>query len=175
MDPGPAVDVAPTVDTAFRLDALRATVYERILFPTDGSDAADVAMGHAVAFARRFEAPLHVFSVVDVRATRTTDAYAGQPLEATQQALDAASRVAVEEARERAERDDLTVTTDVVEGRPANAIVDAAREGDVIVMGTHGRTGLDRYLIGSTTEKVVRTADVPVVTVPVAEPTAAEE
>jgi nucleotide-binding universal stress UspA family protein len=69
---------------------------------------------------------------------------------------------------ERARQVGIEASNTVVEGTPAEAVVDEARDSDVVIMGTHGRTGLDRYLIGSTTEKVVRTADVPVVGIPVA-------
>ena len=60
-----------------------------------------------------------------------------------------------------------TVEASVLSGRPHRAIVDYAAEYDVdlIVMGTHGRTGLDRYLLGSVTERVVRLSDVPVLAV----------
>lgn len=142
-------------------------MYERVLLPTDGSDAADVATEHAIGLARQFDIPLHALYVVDVRAAQATDAYAGPSVDPTIDALEGAGEEAVERVRERAEGDGVDVTTAVVDGTPASAIVEAATGGDVIVMGTHGRTGLDRYLIGSTTEKVVRTADVPVVTVPV--------
>jgi len=52
-------------------------------------------------------------------------------------------------------------------GEPHRVIVEYANEEDcdLVVMGTHGRTGLQRYLLGSVTEKVVRTCDVPVLTV----------
>jgi len=59
------------------------------------------------------------------------------------------------------------VTTETRRGEPYRTILDYADEAvvDVIVMGTHGRRGLDRYLLGSVTEKVVRAATVPVLTI----------
>jgi nucleotide-binding universal stress UspA family protein len=61
---------------------------------------------------------------------------------------------------------DLRVETKLVEGSPAKEILKAAREikPELIVMGTHGRTGLGRLLMGSIAEKVVRKADCPVLT-----------
>jgi len=61
----------------------------------------------------------------------------------------------------------VSVVTAVRTGAPYERILDYAdQEGaDMVVMGTHGRTGVDRYLLGSVTEKVVRTADIPVLTV----------
>lgn len=140
-------------------------MYERVLFPTDGSDAASAATEHAIELAREFDAPIHVLYVVDVTPAHASDAYAGVAMDT----LLTEGEEHVEAAREAAERAGIEVTTDVTEGTPAQTIVETAEPGDVIVMGTHGRSGLDRYLIGSTTENVVRTADVPVVTVPVHE------
>lgn len=139
-------------------------MYDRVLFPTDGSEGSAAATAHAMELARRFDAPVHVLYVVDVRVGNTGDVYAGSTLDALREA----GEEVVAGVRERAEEAGLEATSAVTEGTPASAIVAAAEAGDVIVMGTHGRTGLDRFLIGSTTEKVVRTADVPVVTVPLA-------
>jgi nucleotide-binding universal stress UspA family protein len=63
--------------------------------------------------------------------------------------------------------DDLPVETATVEGVPKATILDYVEDErmDMVVMGTHGRTGLDHYLIGSVAEKVVRRSPVPVVTV----------
>jgi nucleotide-binding universal stress UspA family protein len=60
-----------------------------------------------------------------------------------------------------------TIEGVVAQGAPHRAILDYVDEQDIdlIVMGTHGRTGLDRYLLGSVTEKVVRLSDAPVLTV----------
>lgn len=151
------------VNTAFHVEDQLPGVYERVLFPTDGSDGAEAATGHALELARRFDAPMHVLYVVDVTVAHASDAYSGPTLDA----LTASGESVVEAVRERAEAAGVDVTTTVTEGTPAKTIVETADPGDVTVMGTHGRTGLDRYLVGSTTEKVVRTAGVPVVTVPV--------
>ncbi len=151
------------MDTAFPVEGQRVNVYERVLFPTDGSDGAEAATEHALELARRFDAPLHVLYVVDVTVAHASDAYSGPTLDA----LTASGENVVEAVRERAEEAGIDTATTVTEGTPARTIVETAEDGDVVVMGTHGRTGLDRYLLGSTTEKAVRTADVPVVTVPV--------
>jgi nucleotide-binding universal stress UspA family protein len=138
-------------------------MYERVLHPTDGSDGVEVATEHAVELARRFDAPLHALFVVDTTITMGADAFSGAQYEG----LRTAGEEELERVAEEAEREGVEVTTAIVEGTPAQAIVEEAADGDVIVMGTHGKTGLDRYLIGSTTEKVVRSAEVPVVTIPV--------
>lgn len=72
--------------------------------------------------------------------------------------------VLFDEAKRRAAAADCSITTTTVEGRPARAIVDCALEHavDRIVIGSHGRTGVSRVLLGSVAERVVRRAPVPV-------------
>ena len=74
----------------------------------------------------------------------------------------------LERLAERARRDGLRVSTRLETGAPASAIVRAARKerAAMVVLGTHGRTGLPRLLLGSVAERVIRTAPCPVVTVP---------
>lgn len=144
-------------------------MYDRILHPTDGSEGAEVATEHAIELARRVDAPVHVLFVVDVSAIQSTDAYATSNFDATVEALEAEGRERIEQIHDRAAPVEVDVTSEITTGTPASTITEEAEPGDVIVMGTHGRTGLERYLIGSTTEKVVRTADVPVVTIPMTE------
>ncbi|MFP4589902.1 MAG: universal stress protein [Halobacteriales archaeon] len=137
-------------------------MYEVILFPTDGSGPGDLALDHAVDLAEAYGARLEVVSVVDTGVgteAGVVDIYAS-----LEDAADRAIADAVERARS-AGLDDVRGT--VLQGTPHRAILEFADERDVdmIVMGTHGRTGLDRYLLGSVTEKIVRLADVPVLTV----------
>ena len=140
-------------------------MYERILYPTDGSEGADIAVEHALELARRFDAPLHVLYAVDVTTLQVNDTFSGPMLDA----LEEEGKEHLKRVSERVARHDIDVTSAVVKGTPAHSIVEAAENDDLIVMATHGRTGLNRFLIGSTTEKVVRTADVPIVTVPMAD------
>jgi nucleotide-binding universal stress UspA family protein len=83
-------------------------------------------------------------------------------------ALEEAGRDALETVRSRARSADRTVTGHIASGPAARAILSYSEKHDIdmIVMGTHGRTGVERYLIGSVTETVVRNADVPVCCVP---------
>lgn len=137
--------------------------YQRILVPTDGSDAAANAAAHAIDLAGLAEAELHVLHVVDTGALASTvDA------EMLYGALEEAGRTAIEDLRERARAAGIEpVVGSLARGAPHRAILDYVDEHDVdlLVMGTHGRTGLDRYLLGSVTEKVVRLSPVPVLTV----------
>ncbi|MFC6784745.1 universal stress protein [Halobaculum halobium] len=140
-------------------------MYDDLLVPTDGSDGTDAAIEHANALARAFDATVHVLSVVDTR-NRFESPSAGVAAEAW---VDA-ERERAEEAVKRVSAaipDDIDADRTIREGTPVSEITAYAEEADVdaIVMATHGRSGLDRYLVGSVTEKVVRSSHVPVLTV----------
>ena len=79
------------------------------------------------------------------------------------------SREDVEAVRDRALAMGLECETAVLEGAPSEAITDHAEDigADVVAIGTHGRSGLDRLLLGSITERTVRTSPAPVLTIPV--------
>jgi len=138
-------------------------MYDTILVPTDGSEHAVRAAEHGRYLADRFDATVHVLSVADVEgAAGVFDIGVEEELvtrleDQGQEAIDAVE----------AALDSERVTTALVRGEPSEAILDYAAEHDagLIAMGTHGRTGLDRYVTGSVTERVVRRAEVPVLTV----------
>jgi nucleotide-binding universal stress UspA family protein len=137
-------------------------MYDRILVPTDGSEGTEGAVDHAIDLATTYDAALHALYVVD------TNVHVDGSAAGTFDAIESAGRRAVDEVLERAEAAGVeTVEGAVVEGTPHRAILDYADEHavDLVVMGTHGRTGLDRYLLGSVAEKVVRLSDAPVLTV----------
>ncbi len=144
-------------------------MYDAVLLPTDGSAGTRAAVEHAIDHAKQYDAALHVLYVVDARigvARETTP-------EAVFEELEDQGRRAIESVQSQARGADVeTVEGAVARGDPHQAILDyvTAEDIDLVVMGTHGRTGLDHYLIGSVTEKVVRLSDVPVLTVPLAEP-----
>ena len=132
-------------------------MYDDVLIPTDGSDGTRQSITHGVTIAKRFDATIHALSIVPEGPLGTLQNEAAAPA-----AHRAVERVAVD-----AERADVDVETAVEQGVPHEEILGYAdgHDIDMIVMGTQGRTGLDRVLVGSVTERVVRMADVPVVTV----------
>jgi nucleotide-binding universal stress UspA family protein len=140
--------------------------YDRILLPTDGSEAATAALEHGLAIAERFDATVHALSVVDLDALAGA-AEAGSAIPAVIEGFEEDCERAVEDVADRCAERDLDVVTAVVEGSPSRAIREYVKEEeiDLVAMGTHGRTGLERYLIGSVTERLVRTCDAPVLTV----------
>lgn len=144
-------------------------VYERILLPVDGSEHAERATEHAIELAKRYEAELTVCFVV-----RTGTPYGGiegPGLEVAGYAGTLASEgEKLVEATARRAREAGVEEVDTVIERSSNVgegiLAAIERTGsDLVVMGTHGRTGLDRFLVGSVAETVVRGASVPVMTV----------
>ena len=137
-------------------------MFDRILFPTDGSEGADEALEYALELARTHDATLHVLFVADTNRDSVT--LVGTDV---MDALTAVGEEAVASVLDRATERGVTTETAVEQGTPWRTIVDYAEGGDIdlLVMATHGRRGLDRYLLGSVTEKVVRTSAVPVMTV----------
>jgi nucleotide-binding universal stress UspA family protein len=139
-------------------------VYSNILVPTDGSDPSKRATAHAIDLADRYDATLHTLYVVEATAL-TPDVDTA----ALYDELESIGRRAIDDVIEEAERAGLApVREEIASGNASSAIVDYVTDHDVdlVVMGTHGRTGLDRYLIGSVAEKVIRRSPVPVLTVP---------
>lgn len=138
-------------------------MYNRILVPTDGSGGMDRVIDHASELSEAHDAEVHFLYVVD------TAGFASLPMETSWESVTSLLREEGEAALRNAEnqlRDTDTVTA-MVEGPPSKEIVRYARENrcDLVVMGTHGRGGLNRLLLGSVAERVVRGSEVPVLTV----------
>ncbi|WP_336343930.1 universal stress protein [Halalkalicoccus ordinarius] len=144
-------------------------MYERILVPTDGSAGVERAIEQAAELAAVHGAEVHSVYVLN------TANFASLPMETSWEGVSDMLRQDGEEALERVrallESYEVPVRTHLIEGSPAREIVDfATEEGcDLIVMGTHGRGGIDRLLLGSVAERVVRGSPVPVLTVRVRE------
>ncbi|MFB6104950.1 MAG: universal stress protein [Halobacteriaceae archaeon] len=140
--------------------------YDRVLVPTDGSEAATVAIEHGVAIAERFDATVHALTVINV-AGLAGAADVGPVLPDVVEAFEDQAEAAVEAVATRCEDRGVDVVTEISQGTPYRSIRSYVTDRDIdfVAMGTHGRTGLDRYLIGSVTERTVRTSEVPVLTV----------
>lgn len=134
----------------------------RILAPTDFSEYSTEAMEYAIALAEKFDAELHLLHVLEMHAG-STPVFAGG----------LALTPRVQESREAAEKALLQIASDrqavraTVVGPPFLEILRYARDNniDLIVMGTHGRSGLAHVLVGSVAERVVRKSSCPVMTV----------
>lgn len=138
-------------------------MYDNILVPTDGSPAATAAIDHAVDLAKTYDATIHALYVVDASAFASIEAGSEMVIDA----LEDEGQRAVTEITDAADEADVSTETHVVSGTAYRRILDYidSENIDLVVMGTHGRSGVERFLLGSVTERVVRTADVPVLTV----------
>ncbi|MFB6227549.1 MAG: universal stress protein [Halobacteriales archaeon] len=139
-------------------------MYDTVLVPTDGSPSTARVLTHATELADRFDATLHGLYVLDLGDIGLgIDAGVGRVGEA----LGAMAEPALERIAARGDDAGIRTETATREGRPHEEIVDYVVEmgADVVVMGTHGRSGVERVLLGSVTERVVRLSPVPVLTV----------
>lgn len=132
-----------------------------ILHPTDFSDRSQFAFNLASALARDYGASLVVLHVVPEPALVFSDGIIPPPTEPTKEKL-RRQLLHVEVADP-----DVQVSHQLEEGNPASEILRVAQAigADLIIMGTHGRRGLDRILMGSVAEQVLRKAHCPVLTV----------
>lgn len=158
----PVVTVPPSQETV----DVGEEQYENILLPTDGSDGAELAVDWGLALAAEYDATVHTVYSVD-----TGRFVGGTEMAVIHEGLEKAGRIALEAVRERAEDAGVSVNAHLGTGPAARMIRSYSEEHDVdmIVMGTHGRSGIERYLIGSVTEAVVRHTDLPVCCVPMTE------
>jgi nucleotide-binding universal stress UspA family protein len=139
---------------------------QRVLVAIDGSAPATAALEHALS--RFTSSDVTVLHVIDAEED---DSFRRRLLpddcDAQREAAERAAETVLGEARAHADACGAAITTVSVVGRPMRRIPVYAEENDVdvIVMGTHGRTGLSRLLLGSLSEAVVRRSAVPVTTV----------
>lgn len=136
-------------------------MYDDILLPFDGSDGAAEILHHAAEIAHWADATIHVLFVADTTRNSVTVVETQVVDTLVQKGEDI-----VEEAEKTLRTLGSDSDSDVIQGNPAPTIVEYAEryDHDLIVMPTHGRKGVSRYLLGSVTEKVVRLASVPVLT-----------
>ncbi|MGB9985528.1 universal stress protein [Salarchaeum japonicum] len=136
-------------------------MYDDVLLPFDGSDGAAAVLQHTADLAEGFDATVHVLFVADTTRDSVT-VVEGQTVDA----LAERGEDIVGEAERTLRAAGVDYDSDVVQGNPAPMIAEYAEQYgyDLVVMPTHGRRGVSRYLAGSVTEKVVRLSSVPVLT-----------
>jgi nucleotide-binding universal stress UspA family protein len=150
---------------------------QHILVPTDFSAYADQALDYAIAFAQALQARLtllHVFHLSPLSVGDMPPAV----LSATLQEMETSAQQRMQATLARVHHGGLQADSAIIEGIPLQTILDTAhaRGVDLIIMGTHGRTGLTHAFMGSVAEKVVRLAPCPVlVTRGTTEATTADE
>lgn len=153
-------------------------MYEKILVPVDGSPTAMAGLTEAIALARAMGSTLHLLHVVDELSLMSSfEAAMALPPNVFDLMKEAGQEV-LEAAQARVRAAGVPVQAELVEsyaGRVSDLILAKAQEwgAQIIVLGTHGRRGAGRVLLGSDAEQVLRQSPVPVLLVRAAEPSAA--
>jgi nucleotide-binding universal stress UspA family protein len=144
---------------------MESRLFKKIILATDGSTYSENAVEYAIELARISKAKISAIYVVD------TGVFATIPMDAAweniYELLKKEGNEATEKVEAEARRSDVEFECFVIEGHPAEEIVKLSENirADLIVMGTLGKRGLDRFLLGSVAEKVSRTSKVPVMIV----------
>lgn len=139
--------------------------FKKIFIATDGSEQNRRAIEYGIGLAKIAGGKIFVGYVVD------TAAFASIPMDAgwemMYELMETEAKDAVQKVEMFAKQAGVEVETVVLEGHPSNEIIEFAQKNgiDVIVMGTLGKSGLDRFLLGSVAEKVTRNSTVPVLVV----------
>ncbi|WP_302079951.1 universal stress protein [Salinibaculum rarum] len=137
-------------------------MYDQILVPTDGSEGSAHVALQAIDLAEQYGAAIHVLYVVDDSVRSILHDIGSQS-----DSLEQKAETAIERVTKMASVHGVEAVGEVREGDPADEILAYADEiaADAIVAGTHGRSGVERRLIGSVAERLVRHANCPVMTI----------
>jgi len=153
---------------------MSSPIYQRILVPLDGSETSQLGLQEAIRVAKLTQGELRLFHVVDdLSFALAMDAYAGQTGDWLRALREMGSKL-LEDGRRVAQEAGVKVQVALHEkfndGLPDAVAAEARRwPADLIVLGTHGRRGVGRFMLGTSAEQILRTARVPVLLVRAAE------
>lgn len=141
--------------------------FQKILLATDFSECSELACGYALDLARTFNATLQIVHVINEPVDLRGFYVPHITFEQLEQEISSGAGRMLDDFCQKQLGDFKNFETSVVSGVPYEEIIRAAKEkqSSLIVIGTHGRTGLDHLLFGSTAERVVRGAPCPVMTI----------
>jgi nucleotide-binding universal stress UspA family protein len=144
-------------------------MFQRILVPVDGSPTSNAGLDQAIAIAKLTGAQVRLVYVVDeMPFVLSAEGYGAMSADVLGLLKDAGAQI-LGEARRRVEKSGIGVDAKLFEnfGRVCDRVVEEAKAwgADLVVLGTHGRRGVSRMLLGSDAEQIVRTAPVPVLLV----------
>lgn len=142
-------------------------MFKKILIPMDGSEFAQDALEQGFDLARLSGGEVTILYAIE-NPYELVPSYATQPPEHLEQQINehkAQARQVLSRISAEAESKGIRARTVIVEQHPVPAILEAAKEHDLVVMATHGRKGIDRVLMGSVTDKVLHNCSTPVLVV----------
>lgn len=138
-----------------------------ILFATDFSECSDAAFEYAVLLTRKFQAKLVILHVINEPVDLRGFYVPHISFETLEAEIESSARKMMQDFCAKRLFQTDTYESEVISGIPFEEIIKraTAENVDMIVLGTHGRSGLDHLLFGSTAEKVVRKSEIPVLTI----------
>jgi len=142
-------------------------MYKHILIPTDGSTRSRVAAEHGIELAKSVGANVTALYVINEVVVASAVRQLGSNKEEVEEKLKTAGEKALAVVKKLCDDAGVSVDTLMRNGAPANTIIDVARteNSDLIVMGSHGESGVTKLLIGSVVQKVLYWAECPVLVV----------
>lgn len=144
-------------------------LYKKILVATDGSEQNKKAIEHAVKLAKLSGAEPHAVYVMDIKTDYGPKSYLSTDIttEGIKSYLGHEGDTAIKYVEDLAKEEGMDIEKWILEGHPAEEIIKLAEEQsvDLIVMGTLGRSGIEKFLLGSVADKVIRSSRIPVLTV----------
>jgi len=142
-------------------------MYQKILVPLDGSELSECSLEHVRAIATGCQVPeVVLLRAVEPASTQAIAAYADAGIDVAkvegQAQLDASNYLS--QSAGKLKKEGVAAQTALVRGKPADVIVDYAKKNgvDLIIMSTHGRSGISRWVLGSVADRVVRSSAIPV-------------
>ena len=137
---------------------MESTIFRKIMIATDGSELVKRAVDLAIEIAKLSEAKLYVVHVIALEGNSIIHSRGKEQKKALKEQLIVEGKKATDYVENIGRTANVRVESTILEGNPANEIIDFAEKNDIdlIVMGTHGKTGTQRFLIGSVSENVVR-------------------
>ena len=146
-----------------------SNLYKKILIATDGSEYIKKGVTHAIELAKLYGAELQAVYVMDIKVDYGPKSYLSTDIstEGLENFLRHEGEEATKHIEEQAAQEGLSVKKWIVKGYPAEELLKLADEQsiDMIVMGTLGRSGIEKYGLGSVSDKVIRNSRIPVVTI----------
>ena len=133
-------------------------IFRKIMVATDGSELVKRAVEVAVEIARLSEARLYAVHVIELEGNSIFHSINEEQKKALREQLHIEGKKATDFVEDVGRTANVEVESIIIEGNPANVIIDLAEKNDIdlIVMGTQGKTGIERFLIGSVSENVIR-------------------
>lgn len=146
-------------------------MFSAILFATDFSESSEHAFKYALSLARKFESRLGIIHVINEPVDLRGFYVPHISFDKLEEEIEQGALKMMEKFCRTQAQDYARVESFVVPGIPYDEIIKKSAEfgADLLVLGTHGRTGLDHVLFGSTAEKVVRKSPIPVMTIRIKE------